>query len=211
MELFLETSAQRARRLAAARGNAGAEQGPFSGLWSGPVQTPSVSAGVPGAEEGSASGRRALRGGADRKISQGGAVGRSAAACSTGVGLAAGGLVGEDVSQGERGRRGSLTGKLSGLFARRRSARARPREEYSIQQESYRAEIAYDKRRARKRKIAAVARAIAMVVFVPLLLLLLFVASYSLTCILNGATPSEVVELLQMMLERVLAFAERLR
>lgn len=211
MELFLETSAQRARRLAAARGNAGAEQGPFSGLWSGPVQTPSVSAGVPGAEEGSASGRRVLKGGADRDRSQGDAAGRSTAACSAGGGMTAGGLAGEGIRQDGHGGRKGLVKGLSKVFAKRRGARVRPREEYSIQQESYRAEIAYDKRRARKRKIAAVARSIAMVVLVPLLLLLLFVASYSLTCVLNGATPSEVVELLQMMLERVLAFAERLR
>lgn len=211
MELFLETSAQRARRLAAAHGNAGAEQGPFSGLWSGPVQTPSVSAGVPGAEEGSASGRWALKSGVGCDKSQSDAAGKSAAACSAGGSLAVGGLANGAVLQDGRGGRGGLVKGLSKVFAKRRGARACPREEYSIQQESYRAELAYDKRRARKRKIATVARSIAMVVLVPLLLLLLFVASYSLTCILNGATPSEVVELLQMMLERVLAFVERLR
>lgn len=72
----------------------------------------------------------------------------------------------------------------------------RPDGSYSLEQESYQTELAFDRARTRRRKLAAVVRAIAAIVLVPAVLAVVFVASYTLTCILNGATPQEVVELL---------------
>lgn len=84
---------------------------------------------------------------------------------------------------------------------------ARPDASYSIEQESYRREIAYDRDRARRRKALAVLRAVTVAVFVPVLLLCLFVGSYVLTCILNGASPREVVELLGELLAQIVEAA----
>ncbi len=167
MDLFLETSAQRARRLAA--GDGAAVSG-FSGLWSGadavasPCETPKA---------------------------------RERAETAGGTTVAEG-----TTALAAPGRRG--------IFSRRKEKTPAAHEEYSIQQESYRAELAFDRARERRRKFLAVLRALAMVVLVPLGLVLLFVGSYSLTCILHGATPDEVVELLQMMFERVCSFAASL-
>lgn len=72
----------------------------------------------------------------------------------------------------------------------------RPDGSYSLEQESYQTELAFDRARTRRRKLAAVVRTIAAIVLVPAVLAVVFVASYTLTCILNGATPQEVVELL---------------
>lgn len=87
------------------------------------------------------------------------------------------------------------------------ATRERPDASYSIQQESYRREIAFDRDRARRRKALAVLRAVAVAVFVPVLLLCLFVGSYVLTCILNGASPREVVELLGELLAQIVEAA----
>lgn len=72
----------------------------------------------------------------------------------------------------------------------------RPDGSYSLEQESYQTELAFDRARTRRRKLAAVVRTIAAIALVPAVLAVVFVASYTLTCILNGATPQEVVELL---------------
>ena len=63
---------------------------------------------------------------------------------------------------------------------------------YSVQQDSYAQELAFDKRRARRRRWAQRLRTLAMIVLIPLGLAAIFLASYALTCILNGASPSEV-------------------
>ena len=52
----------------------------------------------------------------------------------------------------------------------------------------------------------SILRMLALIVLVPVLLVALFVASYALTCILNGATPAEVMELLGLLVERVRGF-----
>ena len=67
-------------------------------------------------------------------------------------------------------------------------------EAYSVQQDSYAQELAFDKRRARRRRWAQRLRTLAMIVLIPLGLAAIFLASYALTCILNGASPSEVLE-----------------
>ena len=72
----------------------------------------------------------------------------------------------------------------------------RPDGSYSLEQESYQTELAFDRARTRRRKLAAVVRTIAAIVLVPAVLAVVFLASYTLTCILNGATRQEVVELL---------------
>ena len=74
---------------------------------------------------------------------------------------------------------------------------------YSVQQDSYAQELAFDKRRVRRRRWAQRLRTLAMIVLIPLGLAAIFLASYALTCILNGASPSEV-------LERLAALGQRL-
>ncbi len=65
---------------------------------------------------------------------------------------------------------------------------------YSVQQDSYAQELAFDKRRARRRLWTQRLRTLAMIVLIPLGLAAIFLASYALTCILNGASPSEVLQ-----------------
>lgn len=161
MELFLETAAQRARRLAAGDGDGGAGA-TFSGLWSG----------------------------ADT----------AASPCAAPTARATESVADVDASGSKRHR----------LLRRGKSVAPATAEEYSIQQESYRKELAFDRARTRRRKALGILRMLAMIVAIPAGLALLFVASYALTCILRGATPDEVLELLQMMLERICDFAARL-
>lgn len=66
--------------------------------------------------------------------------------------------------------------------------------DYSLEQESYRRELDYDRARHRNRRWAGRLRVLAMAILVPLGLVLIFLASYGLTCILNGASPDEVVQ-----------------
>lgn len=76
-------------------------------------------------------------------------------------------------------------------------------EAYSVQQDSYAQELAFDKRRARHRRWAQRLRTLAMVVLIPLGLAAIFLVSYALTCILNGASPSEVLEHLAALGQRL--------
>ena len=83
-------------------------------------------------------------------------------------------------------------------------------EDYSLQQESYRKELAFDKKRARRRKSRAILRALGYCIGVPIALVIVFVVSYVLTCVVNGATPEEVVELVGSLFERVRGFVWQL-
>ena len=76
-------------------------------------------------------------------------------------------------------------------------------EVYSVRQDSYAQELAFDKRRARRRRWAQRLRTLAMIVLIPLGLAAIFLASYALTCILNGASPSEVLEHLAALGQRL--------
>lgn len=76
-------------------------------------------------------------------------------------------------------------------------------ETYSVQQDSYAQELAFDKRRARRRRWAQRLHTLAMIVLIPLGLAAIFLASYALTCILNGASPSEVLEHLAALGQRL--------
>lgn len=76
-------------------------------------------------------------------------------------------------------------------------------EAYSVQQDSYAQELAFDKRRARHRRWAQRLRTLAMIVLIPLGLATIFLASYALTCILNGASPNEVLQHLAALGQRL--------
>lgn len=108
--------------------------------------------------------------------------------------------------------RGGRARRADGLFghdpssdttaARVRESQSRP-EDYSVQQDEYRRELDYDRRRSRHRTFRARLKTLAMIVLVPLGLIAIFLVSYSLTCILNGATPSEVVQHLSNLYARL--------
>lgn len=100
-----------------------------------------------------------------------------------------------------------------GREPRHRGGEAQPRpggEDYSLQQESYRKELAFDKKRARRRKSGAILRALGYCMGVPIVLAVVFVVSYVLTCIVNGASPEEVVELVGSLFKRVRGFVWQL-
>ena len=76
-------------------------------------------------------------------------------------------------------------------------------EAYSVQQDSYAQELAFDKRRARRRRVGQRLRTLAMIVLIPLGLAAIFLVSYALTCILNGASPNEVLQHLSALGQRL--------
>ena len=76
-------------------------------------------------------------------------------------------------------------------------------EAYSVQQDSYAQELAFDKHRARRRRLGQRLRTLAMIVLIPLGLAAIFLASYALTCILNGASPNEVLQHLSALGQRL--------
>lgn len=76
-------------------------------------------------------------------------------------------------------------------------------ENYSVQQDSYAQELAFDKHRARRRRVGQRLRTLAMIVLIPLGLAAIFLASYALTCILNGASPNEVLQHLAALGQRL--------
>lgn len=67
---------------------------------------------------------------------------------------------------------------------------------HSVAYEEYQAELAFDRRRVRRRRLLAVLRTLALIMAVPVLLVAVFIASYALTFVLSGASPEEVVEAL---------------
>ena len=105
-----------------------------------------------------------------------------------------------DGGEGRSRRTGGLFGRGPSSEAAARDARP---EDYSVQQDEYRRELDYDRGRARRRTAHARLHALAMIVLVPLGLIAIFLVSYSLTCILNGATPGEVVQHLSNLVARL--------
>ena len=77
---------------------------------------------------------------------------------------------------------------------------------YSVAQDAYREELAFPRRRARRRRIGACLRVLALIALIPLGLAAVFVGSDVLTCIINGATPEEVLDVLAAMPSRVESF-----
>lgn len=69
-------------------------------------------------------------------------------------------------------------------------------------EEAYGSERKYDTRRARRRAVLGIVRAVLLVLAVPLMMAVVFVVSYALTCILDGATPEELIEALAMLYEQ---------
>lgn len=84
-----------------------------------------------------------------------------------------------------------------------RGASQQPWNQYSLAQETYREERAYDRQRARRRKRHGVLRIVGMFILVPLMLVAAFLVSYILTCIINGASPDDVAGLLANLWERI--------
>lgn len=76
---------------------------------------------------------------------------------------------------------------------------------YSLEQETYRRELDFDRERTRRRRRAGAARAVAVALLVPLLLVAAFLAAYVLTCVLQGATPGEAAGMLGDLAHRVLS------
>ena len=101
------------------------------------------------------------------------------------------------------GARRSVRSGATESAALQASAQARPDRSYSLEQEQYQEALAYDRRRTRRRKLAVVLRALAIILLVPVALVFLFVASYLLTCIYNGASPDELGGLLADLAARV--------
>lgn len=107
------------------------------------------------------------------------------------------------------------TGPSSVLRARMRGCTRRVKrsrcaqtleEPYSIAQETYAEQLEFDRRRIRHRRGAAVARVLLVVILVPVLLFAAFVGSYALTCILNGASPQELIVLMSELFGKMRAF-----
>lgn len=76
--------------------------------------------------------------------------------------------------------------------------------------ESYRLERAYDRRRGRKRKLLGVLRMTIIVLCAPFAVGMVFIASYAITYVLQGADPQEVGAALSDLLDRVLPLAHEL-
>lgn len=66
----------------------------------------------------------------------------------------------------------------------------------------YGAERAYDVHRARRRAWLGIARTVLFVAAVPVVAALVFVVSYAVTCILDGASPEELVDALATLFEQ---------
>ena len=81
----------------------------------------------------------------------------------------------------------------------------RPDRLYSVEQESYREELAFNRRRSKRRRALSVARMVGLVIAVPTGLVLLFLLAYALTCIMDGASPEELVGLMTELLEHASA------
>lgn len=78
-------------------------------------------------------------------------------------------------------------------------------------EDAYREELAFDARRARRRKFVRALGVCAFLVAVPAAMVLAFVASYCAVVIISGGTPDELVTALAMLFERIrIASAEAL-
>ena len=95
------------------------------------------------------------------------------------------------------GRRGEFERAASGGEGVQRLAAA----------EAYAAERAYDVKRMRRGALLGVLRAVLLALAVPVLVAAVFVASYALTCILDGATPEELMDALAALFDRICSIA----
>lgn len=72
-------------------------------------------------------------------------------------------------------------------------ARRESLEPVSVAADAYREDKAFDRKRCRRRARGRVLRAVALIVLMPIAIVAVFLISYALTCILNGASPDELV------------------
>lgn len=80
------------------------------------------------------------------------------------------------------------------------------REPYSVAEDAYRGERAYDARRQRRRKAWSVVRLLLIAVAVPLAVIAAFLIAYCATYIARGATPEELAAALGDLAIRVESF-----
>ncbi len=212
MSLFIETPQQQARRLTSASGALVA--GDVHGLFSG-VQRPVGKTDTDGAR-GNAAGT--ARDAGDPQV----AGPNGAWAGDAGDAKAAGEVRNCESSRPRRrrvrlGRKSRTCEAMAGYAAAANvdgvtsgasaasceAAAASPAEPYSIAQEAYQQELDYDKKRVRGRRRKALLRVLLTIVLVPVLLFAAFIASYALTCVLNGATPEELVELMSKLFDQI--------
>ena len=73
----------------------------------------------------------------------------------------------------------------------------------SIAADAYREEKAFDRKRRRRRGLGRVLRMLMLIVLTPLAIVAVFLISYALTCILNGASPEELVPSFENLFARV--------
>ena len=73
----------------------------------------------------------------------------------------------------------------------------------SIAADAYREEKAFDRKRRRRRACARVLRMLALMVLIPVAIAAVFLVSYALTCILNGASPEELVASFENLFARI--------
>ena len=69
-----------------------------------------------------------------------------------------------------------------------------PLEPTSVAADAYREEKAFDRKRRRRRARGRVLRVFALIILAPIAIVAVFLISYALTCILNGASPDELVD-----------------
>lgn len=105
---------------------------------------------------------------------------------------------------------GASPGSTAPQGEHRACGHGRPDASYSVAQESYRDELAFHTHQVSRRKLIAAVRVVALIVLVPVLLAAVFLASYVMTCVINGATPGEVMELMRAMPERATEFLQAL-
>ena len=72
-------------------------------------------------------------------------------------------------------------------------ARFGPLEPASVAADAYREEKAFDRKRRRRRAWGRVLRVFALIILAPIAIVAVFLISYALTCILNGASLDELV------------------
>lgn len=69
--------------------------------------------------------------------------------------------------------------------------------------ESYEAEIAFSRKRERRRALGRILRVLALAFALPVLMAVAFFASYTVTLILRGFTPEQVVDQLQVLASQI--------
>ena len=80
----------------------------------------------------------------------------------------------------------------SGAASAAADGRREAPEPMSVAADAYREDKAFDRRRRRRRAWMRALRVFGLIILMPIVLVAVFLVSYALTCILNGATPDEL-------------------